>query len=58
VELDPASLMVTVDGVPVAPDATNGYTYNPLGNSIKFHGAAIPDPGAEIIVDYTGLCRP
>ncbi len=55
---DPASLVVTVDGVPVARDVNNGYTYNPLGNSIKFHGAALPEPGAEIIADYSGLCRP
>lgn len=55
---DPATLMVTVDGAPVPRDANNGYQYNPAGNSIKFNGAAVPDPGAEIIADYAGICRP
>jgi hypothetical protein len=55
---DPASLSVTVDGVPVARDLLNGFSYNPLGNSIKFNGASVPEPGAEIVIDYTGLCRP
>ncbi len=55
---DPSSLVVTVDGVPAPRDPVNGYVYNPVGNSIKFGQNAIPSPGAQIVVDYTGICRP
>ena len=55
---DPASLSVTVDGSMVPRDQVNGFTYNPAGNSIKFNGSSVPQPGAEIVVDYTGVCRP
>lgn len=55
---DPGSVVVTVDGVSVPFDAQDGYTYNPVANSVKFHGDAVPDPGAQIVVEYLGLCRP
>lgn len=55
---DPATMMVTVDGTPVPRDPTNGYEYNPAGNSIHFNGAAVPAPGSQIVVDYSGICRP
>lgn len=55
---DPASLVVTVDGVQVNVDALNGYTYDLATNSIRFNGASVPVPGAQISAEYTGLCRP
>lgn len=55
---DPGSLVVQVDGNPVQPSLQNGWSYNPVGNSIKFNGSAVPAPGAQIVVDYSGLCRP
>jgi hypothetical protein len=55
---DPSSLVVTVDGALVARSTTDGYAYNPNGNSIKFYGTALPQPGAEIVATYNGLCRP
>ncbi|MCK6549070.1 choice-of-anchor D domain-containing protein [Myxococcota bacterium] len=54
---DPGSLTVRVDGVEI-PRGTGGFTYNPSANSIRFDTAAVPSPGAEITVDYSGLCRP
>jgi hypothetical protein len=54
----PASLQVTVDGVPVAWSATSGYTYDVGTNTIRFHGAALPAPGDRIDVNYLGNCRP
>ncbi|MBK6685566.1 MAG: choice-of-anchor D domain-containing protein [Deltaproteobacteria bacterium] len=55
---DPSSIAVTVDGIPVPRDATNGWNYNPAGNSVHFNGTEVPPPGAQIVIDYTGLCRP
>lgn len=55
---DPATLTVLVDGNPVPPSATQGYTYNAAANTVKFNGSSLPPPGAEITIDYEGLCRP
>lgn len=55
---DPNSLVVTVDGIAVPFDGTDGYTYDPVLNTIKFHGVAVPAPGAQISASYTGICRP
>lgn len=55
---DPNSMVVTVDGIAVPFDPNDGYTYDPVLNTIKFHGAALPVPGAQIVASYTGLCRP
>ncbi len=54
----PASLQVTVDGVPIAWSATSGYTYDVGANTIRFHGASVPAPGDRIDVNYLGNCRP
>lgn len=55
---DPATIAVTVGGLPVPPSGTNGFTYEIASNSVKFHGAAIPAPGATVAITYSGLCRP
>jgi hypothetical protein len=47
-----SSIVVTVNGVVVAQDATNGWTYNSTVNSIVFHGTAIPAQGASINVAF------
>lgn len=54
----PASITVTVDGLPVGWSATNGFTYDVSTNTIRFHGPAVPRPGTQIDVDYLGNCRP
>lgn len=55
---DPSTIVVTVDGVAVPRDSNNGWNYNPAGNSVHFNGNAVPPPAAQIVVDYSGLCRP
>jgi hypothetical protein len=54
---DPGSLAVRVNGTDI-PRGAGGFTYNPSANSIRFDTSAVPSPGAEISVDYSGLCRP
>jgi hypothetical protein len=44
---------VTVNGVVVPQDPNNGWTYDPVANSIQFHGAAIPPQGADINVSFS-----
>ncbi len=48
----PDSLIVLVDGNVVAPSSVNGWTYNAEGNSVMFHGAAVPQPSSHITVRY------
>ncbi len=55
---DPSSVTVIVDGAPVIWDASNGFTYNASTNVVSFFGAAVPEPGQQISVSYTGNCRP
>jgi len=55
---DPGSLAVTVNGQATLRDTQNGYTYDVSRNVIRFNGAAIPDPGQEIRVEYLNNCRP
>ena len=54
----PASITVTVDGVPVIRSPTNGFTYNASMNYVQLHGTAVPTPGQEIVVSYVGNCQP
>ena len=55
---DPGSLQVAVDGVSIPSDPVDGYTYILASNSLRFNGASLPAPGAQITATYTGLCRP
>ena len=50
---DPATLTVTIGGQPVPQDATNGWNYNAVSNSISFHGTAVPQASATINVNFT-----
>jgi hypothetical protein len=43
---------VKVDGVVVAANTQNGYSYNQASNSIVFHGTAIPTGGKTVTVTY------
>jgi hypothetical protein len=50
---DPATgLTVTVDGVVVAQNGRNGWTYDAATQSVVMHGSAIPGPGGEVLVTY------
>jgi hypothetical protein len=56
--VDPASLIVSVDGALAPEDPANGWTFAPASNSIEFHGSGVPLPGEEVEITYSGLCRP
>lgn len=47
-----SSITVTIDGVSIPQSSTNGWTFDSAANSIQFHGSAIPQQGASIIVNY------
>jgi hypothetical protein len=49
---DPSSISVTVDGQPVAQDATGGWQYVAAINSVAFLGTFVPDPGSKIVITY------
>lgn len=46
------SIEVSVDGILVLPDAIDGWTYEAASQLLTFHGAAIPERGSEIVVEY------
>lgn len=46
------TIAVTVDGVAVPKDATNGWTYNATDWTITFHGSAVPAANANIKIDF------
>mgnify|MGYP000246314413 CR=1 FL=1 len=47
-----SSIKVFVDEHEVVNDATNGWTYDSVGNQVIFHGTAIPANGAGVRVAY------
>lgn len=49
---DLGRMTVTVDGVEVAQDLDNGWTYDTLDQSITFHGTSIPAPGSTGSIAY------
>lgn len=49
----PSTIVVTVNGVVIPNDATNGWTYNEANQSIMFHGSAVPSQDANIQVRFT-----
>lgn len=53
---DESTLVVTVDGVAVPNDPTNGWIYEPSRRVVLFTGTAVPPPGAEIVVTYLPGC--
>jgi centrosomal CEP192-like protein len=54
---DPSTVVVTVNGMAVAQDPNNGWTYDMASNSISFHGTAVPPRGAAVQVQYTAACN-
>ncbi len=52
---EPSSIALTtvqVDGADVSYSAVDGWTYTTDDNAINFHGEAIPEPSADIYVNY------
>lgn len=47
-----STIVVTVNGVTVPNDATNGWTYNASAISISFHGSAVPAAGADVRINF------
>lgn len=48
----PATIRVTVDGQSVVENSTNGWSYNATSNQVAFHGSAIPNAGASVIISF------
>ena len=46
------SLRVIIDGVLVAEDATNGWSYDSVTNSISIHGSSTPQSGAIVTINF------
>ncbi|MBI5527389.1 MAG: choice-of-anchor D domain-containing protein [Deltaproteobacteria bacterium] len=53
---DPATIVVSVNGVEVQSDPVNGYTYDAAQNSVVFGAGAVPPEGARIEVTYCAAC--
>lgn len=47
-----STIVVIVNGVRIANDVVNGWTYDASANSIVFHGTSIPPQGADISIDF------
>ncbi len=54
-QANPATIVVTVNGVTVPQNATNGWQYTASTNSVAFYGTAVPPAGASINIAYTPL---
>lgn len=50
---DVSTIAIRFNGVLVAQDGTNGWTYESSGQKIVFHGSAIPQDNTSISIDYT-----
>jgi hypothetical protein len=48
----PSTIRVTVNGQSVVESPTNGWSYNATSNQIAFHGSAIPDAGASVVISF------
>ncbi len=55
-EPDPDTIVVKINGVEVPYGEENGWSFDPIDNSIEFNGTAIPEAGTEIEVSYTAEC--
>ncbi len=47
-----SSLQVSVDGVQVSQDATNGWTYDSATLTLTFHGTSVPPANADIKIFF------
>jgi hypothetical protein len=56
---DPTTIIVQVNGVNIPQDPNNGWSYDPVANSILFHGTSIPPQGASISINFqpTGVAH-
>ncbi len=54
---DPATIQVEVDGVPVAVDPIDGYSFDAAANAIRLNGASRPVPRASVAITYGDDCR-
>ncbi len=54
-EPDPASIKITVDGVVIPEDGSQGWTYNAADWSITFNGDSVPAQGANVQIFFTPL---
>lgn len=52
-EPDVSTISVFFNGVAVAKDNVNGWSYSATGNKILFHGSAIPTDNTSISIGYT-----
>lgn len=48
----PSTIRVTVDGQSVVENSTNGWSYNATSNQVAFHGSAIPNAGASVLISF------
>lgn len=48
----PESIVVTVDGVSVPQNATNGWTYDSSNLTITFHGSSVPGANSAIKINF------
>lgn len=46
------SIVVKVDGVEIAQDAVNGWTYNATDLTITFHGSSVPGNNSNVSIDF------
>ena len=46
------SIIVKIDGVEIPQDPVNGWSYDPNGFLITFHGSAIPGSNQVVSIDY------
>ena len=51
-EPNPSTIVITINGVALAQDPVNGWTYDPASLSIRFHGTGVPPAGASIGVAF------
>lgn len=47
-----SSIVVTVNGLTVVKDASNGWTFNAATNAVEFHGSAIPAANSDIKISF------
>jgi hypothetical protein len=54
-EPDPASIKITVDGVVIPQDASQGWSYNATDWTITFNGDSVPAQGSNVQIFFTPL---
>lgn len=47
-----STIRVKINGIVIAQNASNGWTYESAENTVTLHGTAIPDGDDQIIIDY------